>query len=68
MFYALAVNEATVNAKVDRAIMLAPCLYITNETAEGKSEEMTMEGYDATVKVFEAENVNVFAGPNTTAD
>ena len=29
MFYALAVNEPTVNAKVDRAIMLAPCLYIT---------------------------------------
>ena len=68
MFYALAVNEATVNSKVDRAIMLAPCLYITNETAEGKAEEMTMEGYDATVKVFDAENVNVFAGPNSSAD
>jgi len=68
MFYALAVNNATVTAKVDRAIMLAPCLYVTEETAEGKAKDMTMEGYEAGIKVFEAENVNVFAGPNAAAD
>ena len=67
MFYALAVNDATVYAKVDRAIMMAPCIYVTDQ-ADGKPKDMTLEGYEATIKVFEAENVNVFAGPNAAAD
>ena len=68
MFYALAVNDATVNAKVDRAIMMAPCLYTTDETADRKPKAYTMEGYEATVKVFDAENVNLLAGPNAAAE
>ena len=68
MFYALATNDATVNAKVDRAIMLAPCLYLTEQTAEGKSKDMTMESYEASISVFEKENVNLFSGPNAADD
>ena len=48
--------------------MLAPCLYIKNESAEGKAEDITMEAYDVTVRVLDAEKVNVFAGSNATAD
>ena len=66
MFYALAVNEPTVNAMVDRAIMLAPCIYIQDQNNAGK--DLTMEGYELIFPVFEAENVNVFAGPNLAAD
>ena len=68
MFYALAVNNATVTAKVDRAIMLAPCLYVTEETVEGKAKDFTMKSYEEGIKIFEAENVNVFAGANAAAD
>ena len=63
LFYALAVNEATINAKIDRAIMLAPCLYGTDEST-GKAKDITMEDYEMDVKVFQAENVNLFGGPN----
>ena len=68
MFYALATNDATVNAKVDRAIMLAPCLYLTEQTADGKAKDFTMEGYETSIDVFDKENVNLFSGPNAADD
>ena len=43
--------------------MLAPCLYGTDEST-GKAKEITMEDYEKDVKVFEAENVNLFGGLN----
>ena len=48
--------------------MLAPCLYIKNESPEGKAVDITMGAYDVTVRVLDAENVNVFAGSNAAAD
>ena len=67
MFYALATNDATVNAKVDRAIMLAPCLYIDDETAEG-SRPVTMDLYNSSVGVFESAGVYHIGEPNLDAN
>ena len=60
-FYALAVNEPTVNATVDRAILMAPCLYIDDP-------DTTIENYDLIFPVYAAEKVKMFAGLNKTAD
>lgn len=59
--YALAVNEPTVNAKVDRAILMAPCLYVT-------AEDTDMENYDLIFPVYAAEKVKMFASPNKDLD
>ena len=67
MFYALATNDATVNAKLDKAILLAPCLYVQDEST-GKTMDNTMEQYEQMVGVFHAENVNLFASPNKDLD
>ena len=67
MFYSLAINDATVNAKLDKAIMLAPCLYIQDEST-GKTQDNTIEQYNQLVGVYQAENVNLFASPNAALD
>jgi len=68
MFYALATGDATVKAKVDRAILMAPSVYIQDVGDDGKSKDYTFESYEETVGVFNSEGVYILAGPNAAED
>lgn len=65
LFHALAVNEPTINAKIDRAIMMAPCLYIDGSW---NGLTATYEMYDKVFPIFQAENVSMFGSPNKDLD
>ena len=68
MFYALATGDATVTAKVDRAILMAPSIYIMDEGDDGKSKPYTFDSYEETVGVYNSEGVYILAGPNADED